>query len=80
MIVESTQNSLRVLNYVVAGPYLMLTVTQLDAVRAVLDRHKDRYRVDADAISLDNEPAITVINFGRSDDVARIQAIIDEAG
>jgi len=27
-----------------------------------------------------NEPAITVINFGRSGDTARIQAILDEAG
>ena len=55
-------------------------MTQLDAVLAVLDRHKVRYWVDADAISLDNEPAITVINFGRSGDAARIQAILDEAG
>jgi hypothetical protein len=46
----------------------------------VLDRHKVRYWVDADAISLDNEPAITVINFGRTGDAARIQAILDEAG
>ena len=43
---------------VIAGPYLMVTLPQLDAVRAVLDRHKVCYWVDADAISLDNEPAI----------------------
>ncbi len=46
----------------------------------MLDRHTVRYWVDADAISLDNEPAITVINFGRSGEAARIQAILDEAG
>ena len=81
MIDEMTQNSrLRVSTDGIAGPYLMVTMTQLDAVRAVLDRHKVRYWVDADAISLDNEPAITVINFGRSGDAARIQAILDEAG
>ena len=80
MIDEMTQSNLRVSNDGTAGPYLMVPVTQLDAVLAVLNRHKVRYWVDADAISLDNEPAITVINFGRSGDAARIQAIIDEAG
>ena len=62
---------------------LALTEEQLigvcDAVREVLDRHRARYWVDADAISLDGEPAITVINFGRAGDAARIQAILDEA-
>jgi hypothetical protein len=63
----------------IAGLYLMVTVTQLDSVLAVLDSNHVRYWVDADAISLDNEPAITVINFGRSGDAARIQTILDEA-
>jgi hypothetical protein len=79
MIDETTQNSLRVSTDAVAGPYLMVPMTQLDAVLAVLDRHKVRYWVDADAISLDNEPAITVINFDRFGDAAQIQAILDEA-
>jgi hypothetical protein len=58
----------------------MVAMDQLDAVRAVLDRHKVHYWVDADAISLDNEPALTVINFDLTDDAARIQAILDKAG
>jgi hypothetical protein len=49
-------------------------------VRAVLDRHKVYYWVDGDAISLDNGPYTTVINFGKGGDAARIQAILDEAG
>jgi hypothetical protein len=57
MIDEMTKDSLRVSTDGVAGPYLMVPVPQLDAVLAVLDRHKVRYWVDADAISLDNEPA-----------------------
>jgi hypothetical protein len=80
MIDEMTKDSLRVSTDVVAGPYLMVPMAQLDAVLAVLDRHKVHYWVDADAISLDNEPAITVINFDRFGDAARIQAILDEAG
>jgi hypothetical protein len=58
----------------------MVTLPQLDVVRAVLDRHEVYYWVDADAISLDNEPFTTVINFGKGGDAARIQAILDEAG
>ncbi len=77
---EMTQSNLRVASDGTAGPYLIVPVGQLDAVLVVLDRHKVRYWVDADAISLDNEPAINVINFGRSGDAARIQAILDEAG
>ena len=80
MIDEMTKDTLRVSTDGIAGPYLMVPVTQLDAVLAVLDRHKVRYWVDADAISLDNEPAITVVNFGRSGKADRIQAILDEAG
>jgi hypothetical protein len=80
MIDEMTQESLRVESDVIAGPYLEIALPQLDAVLALLDRHKVRYWVDADAISLDNEPAVTVINFGKSGDAARIQAILDEAG
>ena len=80
MIDEMTHNSLRVSGDGIGGPYLMVPVSQLDAVRAVLDRHAVDYWVDSDAISLDNEPAITVINFGRDGDADRIQAILDEAG
>jgi hypothetical protein len=79
MIDEMTRNTLRVSTDGIAGPYLMVPVAQLDAVLAVLDSNHVRYWVDADAIALDNEPAITVINFGRSGDAARIQTILDEA-
>jgi hypothetical protein len=80
MIDEMTKNRLRVSSDSVAGPYLMVPVTQLDAIRAVLDRHKVSYWVDADSISLDDDPAVTVINFGRSGKVDRIQTLLDEAG
>jgi hypothetical protein len=80
MIDEMTQEDLRVRSDVIAGPYLEIAVPQLDAVLARLDRHAVYYWVDADAISLDNEPFTTVINFGKGGDAARIQAILDEAG
>jgi hypothetical protein len=80
MIDAMTKDTLRVSNDGIAGPYLMVPLTQLDAVLGLLDRHNVRYWVDADAISLDNEPAITVINFGRTGEAGQIQAILDEAG
>jgi hypothetical protein len=80
MIDETTQSSLRVSTAEGAGPYLWVAMTQVDAVCAVLDCHKVRYWVDGDAISLDNEPFMTVINFGRTEDATRIQSILDEAG
>lgn len=77
---EATKDRLCVSTDGIAGPYLMVPLTRLNAARAALDRHDVRYWVDADAISLDGEPAMTVINFGRAGDAARIQAILDEAG
>ncbi|WP_165228322.1 hypothetical protein [Aquisphaera insulae] len=80
MIDEMTRNPLRVSTDEVAGPYLMVTVEQLESVRKRLDDHEVRYWVDGDAISLDGEPATTVVNFGVAGDAERIQAILDEAG
>ncbi len=80
MVDKTAQDRLRVATDGIAGPYLMLPVTQLSRVREVLDLHGIRYWPDTDAISLDGRPAITVINFGRAGDAARIQHLLDEAG
>jgi hypothetical protein len=80
MIDEMTQGRLRISTDGIAGPYLMVPVTQLARVRHVLDRHAVRYWPDADAISLDGRPAIAVINFGRAGDASRIQLLLDETG
>ena len=80
MIDEMTMRPLRISTDGVAGPYLMVPVNQLESVRKALDSHKIGYWVDADAISLDGEPAITVVNFGRAGDADQIQAILDKAG
>lgn len=80
MIDKMTKRPLRVSTDGVAGPYLMVPVDQLESVRKALDSHNIRYWVDADAISLDGEPAITVINFGFAGDADQIQSILDKAG
>ncbi len=77
---KKTDSRLRVKSDVVAGPFLMLPLSQLARVRELLDRHAIHYWVDSEAISLDGKPAKVVINFGRKGDAARIQTAIDEAG
>ena len=80
MIDQTTQMPFRVKSDEIAGPFLMLPLSQLKSVREVLDRHAIRYWVDSEAISLDGKPAKIVINFGRTGDAARIQAALDETG
>ncbi len=80
MIDQTTQKPFRVKSDEVAGPFLMLPLSQVESVCEILDRHAIKYWVDSFAVSLDGKPAKTVINFGRTGDSARIQAALDEAG
>ncbi len=80
MIDQTTKNRLQVATDGIAGPYLMLPMSQLRHICDILDRHAIRYWVDSHAISLDGKPAVIVINFGRTGDASRIQTLIDEAG
>lgn len=75
-----TRQPLQVLSDEVAGPFLSVPLAQLPEVRARLDRDSIRYWVDSFAISLDGDPPVTVVSFGRKGDSARIQALLDEAG
>ncbi len=60
-----------------AGPYIMVPVEQLSEVRSLLDSNQVGYWVDAQAISLDGKPPITVINLGRAGDAASVQRLLD---
>ena len=80
MIDETTKKRLEVSTGDGVGPDLWVPLTQLEAARALLDRHGIQYWVDGDAYSLDNKPYRTVINFYRAADAVQIQAILDEAG
>jgi hypothetical protein len=59
------------------GPYLMVANEQLDAVVEALRNHRVSHWVDEDAISLDDEPAVAVVNLGRGADVPAVQRILD---
>jgi hypothetical protein len=75
---KKTHSRFRVDSDVVAGPFLMLPLSDLPRVRERLDHHAIRYWVDSTAISLDGKPHRVVINFYRTGDAARIQAAVDE--
>jgi hypothetical protein len=79
MIDAISRNPLYVSTDGTAGPYIMVPVSQLVDVRQLLDIHKIRYSVEEDAISLDGEPEIAVVNLGRGGDVSTVQAILDSA-
>lgn len=60
-----------------AGPYIMVPVSQLDAVQQLLRQHHIPHTVDEDAISLNGEPEIAVVDFGRSGDARKVQQVLD---
>ena len=62
-----------------AGPYIIVQLDQLEAVRSVLDDAGRPYSVEEDAISLDGAPMTAVIDLGRRADVEDIQKRLDEA-
>jgi hypothetical protein len=77
MIDAKTKKPLRVSTDGTAGPYIMVPVSQLDTVRGLLSSHDVRHWVDEDAISLDGEPEIAVVNLGRGADAAAVQKLLD---
>lgn len=77
MIDSFTKGPLYVSTDGTAGPYIMVPVSQLGDVRGLLDAKGVRYSVDEDAISLDGEPEVSVINLGRGVDPEAVQTILD---
>ena len=74
---QSTGKRLLVSKDGTTGPYIMVPVPQLDDVRALLDRNEIGYWVDSAAISINEEPAIAVINLGRNVDPRHVQTLLD---
>ena len=79
MIDVSTKKRLQVSSDGYSDPYIMVPVKQIDDVRELLDANNIPYGVDEDAISLDGEPAVTVVNLGHGSDAKVVQNILDEA-
>jgi len=62
-----------------AGPYIMVPLDQLEAVKAVLRKQGVSFWVDANAISLDGKPAIAFVNLARGADAGQVQRLLDAA-
>ncbi|MHB1158053.1 MAG: hypothetical protein ACYC26_14600 [Phycisphaerales bacterium] len=80
MIDSTTQERMIVSTDGTAGSYIMVPLNQLKAVEDMLQRNGISYWVDANAISLNGKPEITVINLGRSADANSIQQLLDVVG
>ncbi len=75
----TTQQRLRVSTDGTAGPYITVPLSQIDEVKRLLDRHRIRYWVEENAISLNGGPYISVVNLGRDGNAQAVQAILDNA-
>ena len=60
-----------------SGAYIMVAHEQMEAVTSVLVANGVQHWGDEDVISLDGEPAVAVINFGRGMDVTLVQRLLD---
>ena len=60
-----------------SGPYLIIPLAQVSAVKRIFDQMPIRYWVSEIAISLDGEPATTVVHFGKTTDPDAIQSLLD---
>jgi len=77
MIDSITKERIVVYTEGTGGPYIMVANDQLNSVVEALRQHRVAYWVDDDAISLDGDPAVAVVNFSRGTDVSAAQRILD---
>ena len=73
-----TRRKLRISTDGNAGPYIMVPVAQLEALRSLLMSQNVSHWVESGAISLDGKPEIAIVNLGRGADVPHIQAVLDQ--
>lgn len=76
---QTTKRRLAVSGGGTAAAYIMVPLSQLDAVQKLLDAHQVSYWPDELAISLDGEPEVVFINLGRGADPDKVQQFLDSA-
>jgi hypothetical protein len=79
MIDTATQKPVRVSGDLASGSYIRLSVDQLDHVRQLMVNNDIPHWVDHHTVSVDNGPAMTVINIGLRVNPNRVQALLDAA-
>jgi len=77
MIDATTQQEVRVSTDGNAGPYIMVPAEQLEQVTVLLAQNEVRCWADEEAISVNGEPEIAVINLDRDCDPAKVQQLLD---
>lgn len=77
MIDTITQERIVIHTEGTGGPYLMVADEQLNVVVEALRANSVPHWVDEDAISVDGEPAVAVVNLGRGADVPAVQRVLD---
>jgi hypothetical protein len=79
MIDRLTHERMQVRTEGLAGSYLAVEDGQLPAVEQALQAAGIAYAVVPEAISVDDEPFVSVVNLGLGADVVRVQAALDAA-
>lgn len=78
MIDMVKKKQLKVLAYGKGRPYIIVPEAQLKQLRSLLDRHKVRYEVYEEMMSVDDEPYVTFVTLARGTDPAEVQKLLDE--
>jgi hypothetical protein len=79
MIDIATQKPLTVDTDGGAGPYIMVSVRQLEALQQLLNSANVPHYVEEHVISLDGGPEIGVVDLGRKADPQAVQTLLDSA-
>ncbi len=79
MIDTATQKPIQVLLAEVSGPYLWVSVDNIDRVRRVLEAHEVSFWVSHHAIAVNGKPAVTVINIKKGTNPDTVQGFLDQA-
>jgi hypothetical protein len=79
MIDQDTEKPVRVSIDGDSGPFILVSIKSMDRVIDVLKQNHIPHWLDPLIISVDNKPAVAVINIGRGSDPHHVQTILDEA-
>jgi len=79
MIDSATHNHIKVSFDAATGPYIWVSVEQLDRLRKVLLEHDIRHWVDNYPVSVDGRPAMTKVYVRKGVDPDHVQRLLDAA-
>ena len=79
-MIDPINQKLQVVNDKLSGPYIWVTIDQIERVQKILQDNDIPHWVDHHAVSVDGGPFLTVININQKCDPNRVQAFLDAAG